>query len=124
MSCEMTISVAASAPGCHTLSHGTSAPNNARPRAVGLPYSMAIVVNATCCITLPRWLNGYICAWHGAAVSIDVTSSRVGSIARMLLLRCWTSSLYVIIVTHSVTRRIEGAHRSPVALATLTQYGS
>src|SRR6476646_2303098 len=46
--------VAESAPGCQTLSHGTSFPNNARPRVTGRPYSTEMVVNATVCVTLPR----------------------------------------------------------------------
>src|SRR6266550_3885220 len=54
--------VAESAPGCQTLSHGTSAPNSARPRATGRPYSIEMLVNATIWLTVPRWLNGYPCA--------------------------------------------------------------
>ncbi len=50
--------VAESAPGCQTLSHGTSAPNNARPRATGRPYAIEISVKATICVTLPLWLKG------------------------------------------------------------------
>jgi hypothetical protein len=44
---------------------------------------MAIVVNATCCVTPPRWLNGYICASHGAIANSDVTSSNAGNDVRM-----------------------------------------
>src|SRR5215207_4176821 len=72
-----TMRVAESAPGCHTLSHGTSCPNNARPRATGRPYSTAIVVCATCWVTLPRWLNGYPCACAGEAAA--TSARRTGS---------------------------------------------
>src|SRR5215467_11027941 len=70
--------VAESAPGCHTLSHGTSWPHSARPRATGRPYEMVMVVSATFCEMVPRWLNGY--PWALAAHGTQ-TATRHESIA-------------------------------------------